>query len=452
MSATLRLRGKPVPEIDFSAIIHLINEHEITYGLLEPEIHDLLKAYHDSRDPVDLSVVIVKGKPVIQGENGRIEILVENTPVVTFDEDGRADYRNIEKYRTVEKGQLLAKIYPPVEGTPGINIFGEEVSPRPVYPVEVRPGPNVVQTSGTVECYARIHGIFIYNAKLLDVSAVLEIPGNVGLESGNVHYDGSVNIQGSIERGSKVIVDGDVTVGSAVESGSVHTGGSLTVRKGINTRQEDTVLVGGNLKATYVDNSILTVDGIVTVEKSIVASRIYCHSELVMTSRGSAITGGEIVCYGDITVDSIGNRTETPTKITVGEHYRNIQLLDQYLKELEGLLKQYEKVADEIVKIKILVQRRWGNIPVDKKAEFRMVFQQYREMQEKIQKTKERVEYYKRNRFKPDEVKIIVRDTIYPGVEIHYRTYVDKLKAPLSRCILKFKQGMEKPEMEGYRG
>lgn len=451
MSAVIQLRGKPVPDVDMDSLIGIINAHRITYGLKRAELQKLFDEYTTSTESVELRAEIARGKPVVPGEDGRIEILVESKPVVVIAEDGRADYRNVERFSTVEKGQLIARIYPPRSGESGINVFGEEVHPDPVEPVNIYIGENVASVPGTVDYVSRIRGVFVYNKRTLDVSAVLEIMGDVGLESGNVRYDGSVNIQGAVARGSKLRAEGDVTVGGAVESGAIHTGGSLTVRKGINTRGEGRIVVGGNLKAVYVDNSSMIVNHGVTVEKSVNSSKIICHGELYLTDRGSSIISGEIICFGSITADSIGNRMETHTKLTLGEHYQNLGMYQTYLKEIEKLMKDYEKIEDKVVLAKSIVKRRGSSIPVDKQAEIRIIFKKYKEIQEKLKSAKTKAEYYKRNRYNPHEVQLVVRDTLYPGVEIHYRTYSEKITAPMTRAIISFLPGMEKPEISAYK-
>ena len=451
MKATLILRKRPDLPVGEGRVYELLNDAGIKYGLQSSEIKRIILEYDEAQSPVTLEAEVARGIPPQQGEDGRIEILVESGPVVSFSEDGRADYRNVERYRTVDAGQPIARIFPSVPGKPGVDIHGNSVEPRPVSDVEIDVGPNVSPVPGSYDYLARVHGVFVYNDRILDISEVLEIPGNVGIESGNVIYDGSVKIGGTIERESTVTVDGDVQVGGLVESGNIHIGGSLTVRKGINTRKEGKIQVAGSLKSVFIDQSILLVDQDVNVEKSIVGSSIISHGNIVLPGRGSTISGSELLVYGSITADVVGSRTESLTRITLGEHHRNQQLMQHYFKELEQLIKNYEKVADEVVRIKTFVQRKRGVVPVEKKAEFRVVFHKYKEMKDQIILFKEKIEYYKKNRFNPEPVTLTVRDTLYPGVEIHYRSYVEKIKAPQTRLRLRFYPGMEKPDMEAFR-
>ncbi len=452
MNAVLRLRGRYSPDISFESVTELLNDYGITYGVDSSAIHRIVDLFqkNGSTESTDLSETIARGLPVKQGENGRIEILVENPTQVVIDEDGRADYRNVEKYRTVEADQVVMKLFPATEGTSGINIYNEPVPADPVENPRIEIGRGIKRIPNTFEYAAAIKGIFIHTDKIIDVNAVLEIQGNVGLESGNVNYDGSVRIYGNIERGSSVMAAGDVEVGGLIESGEIKTGGSLLVRKGINARRENTIEIEGDLKAVFIDNSLLTVHGNINVEKSIVGSGIICFSDIYLNGRASTISGGEFTAFGSVTADIIGNRNETPTKIVLGEHYQNQVLLDLFVKEKEHLEKDYEKVSEMIAKIKNFVQRSRGNVPADKKAEFRLVFQKYKQLLDKNKHLEEKIAYYRANRYNKSEVKLTARDTLFPGVEIHYRGYVEKIRAPQTKCVLRFIPGMEKPKIEAY--
>ncbi len=451
MAVRIRLRGPRNPGVDFDSIVELLNDHGIIFGVDTTSILKLIERYESASSGEVIDEVVARGNPPIPGQPGRVEILVKESEQVTIDETGRADFRNVERYRTVEKGQTVARVIPGVPGKPGTNIYGEEVVPSSVDTPALKAGNNIEIIPGTHDYISQVHGIFSYKKDTIEVNPVLVIPGSVGIESGNVNYDGSVQVGQNIDRGSSVHVEGNLVVGGAVESGDIKVGGDITVKKGVNTKRDGIIRVTGILKAVYIDNSKISADQGVIVDKSIISTHIVTHGDLSLTGKGSTISGGELYVYGSIAADVIGNKTETPTKLVIGDHFQNRMYLELHSKELEAKQKEYEKIAEKIAKIKIYVQRSRGNIPVEKKADFRVVFQDYKEITDKIKKLEELVQFYRSNRYNKNSVQITAREIIHPGVEIHYRNMVEKIKAPLSSCILTFAPGMEKPTMDAFR-
>lgn len=452
MVATIRVRAGRTPGISEDALTDLLNDYGIIFGVDLSKIGRIMERYRTEEAGSLVEEVVARGRPPTPGQDGRVEILVHEGESVTIDESGKADFRNVERFVTVEEGQIIARAFPAIDGKVGYNVHGEEVSPEPVHSPELHTGLNVDIVPGTNDYRAGIHGIFSYKKNTIDVNPVLIVNGSVGLESGNVKYDGSVQVSGNIDRGSEVHVGGDLLAGGAVESGKIRIGGHLTVKKGINTRKEDHVVVGGDVLAVYIDNAKITSEGQIRVERSINSSKIVSHSRVQLIGSGSTVTGSDITAFEAVIADVFGSKNETPTRIYLGEHYRNRMFFDLHTRELEETKLELEKIQDRIQKIKVLVQRMRGNIPLDKKAEFRKDFTTYKQISEKVKTLEKKVEYYKTHRFNKEPARLVARDTIHPGVEIHYRNTVEKIKAPLTKCILTFRPGKEKYSMEAYKG
>ena len=453
LEAMLQLRATRRSVVLYEHVIELMDRAGIIYGVDPTAIRRELAAYSDVfGEKPNRDIRVARGTPPKPGVDGTVEVLIKPPPPVVIDQSGRADYRNIEKFRTVEPGQVLARVTPPVPGEPGIDVFGEQIPSPPPKEPELEAGPNVGFRSSSNEYVAQVHGIFVHNNQRIDVNPVLNIRGDVGLESGNVTYDGNVKIGNNIERGSIVSATGDVEVGGTIESGTVRCGGSLTVRKGINTRRDEMVTVNGDIYATYIDNSNVTANGTLIVSKSIIASHIICYSDINLSAKGSALTGGEITCYGSLSADSIGNRTGIPTRIYLGLHHKNLQYYKLHLKEMEEIEREYERMRDEVIKIKNYIQRMRGKIPVGKQASFQATYKDYKHQVELRDRIQAQIAEYRESRYDHEEVRLTIRDTIHPGVEIHYRSHVEKITAPQTRAVFRFIPGREKPVLEAYKG
>ncbi|MCB1315068.1 MAG: DUF342 domain-containing protein [Leptospiraceae bacterium] len=453
MEATLLLRGSRRHAILPEEVIDLLDAHGIIYGVDITGIKRQVGEYNQryEKQP-NMDILCARGTPPEPGRDGKIEILIEPPPPVSFDDHGRADYRNIQKFRTVDKGQVVARRIPPIPGKPGMNIFGEDAEPEPPADPQLNCGPNIRLNSATNEYAAIVRGIFINDKERIDVNPVLTVPANVGLDSGNVTYDGNVKIGNTIERAALVSATGDVEVGGMIESGNVRVGGSLTVHKGINTRREGMINVNGNCYSTYIDNSNLTVAGSIIVFKSVIASHIICYGDMTLSGKGSTLSGGELHLFGSLSADTVGNRTGIVTRIYLGVHEKYMQYYKVHVKELEHAEKDFEKLRDDVLKIKNYITRARGKIPVEKQAQFRQIYKKYKEQVELRERLQQQVTQFRENRYNNNEVRLIVRDTILPGAEIHYRNFVEKITAPQTKVVFRFFPGQEKPGMEAYRG
>ena len=58
--------------------------------------------------------------------------------------DGSVDYRSIQTFTSVSKGDLLAVKYPPSLGKPGVTITGEPIPPESGKDVPLPNGRNTV--------------------------------------------------------------------------------------------------------------------------------------------------------------------------------------------------------------------------------------------------------------------------------------------------------------------
>ncbi len=451
MRAVIEVDG-PFKDTDgFSLITGLLNEGKVAFGVDVSSIHKLVDLCKNEPGIRIHEAVVARGTPPIEGKNGSFEILVKAPPPVSIDEEGRADFRNIQHFQTVDKGQVVGRLFLPEPGKSGYNVFGKEVEPKPIHAAPLDFGKNIQKTADSNDLVAQTHGIFLQKEDRIDINPVLEVAKDVGLETGNVNYDGNVRIGGNITKGSSVSAMGDLLVGGMVESGNLIVGGSLTVRKGINTRREGTVKVTGNIQSVYIDNTALEAEGSLLIEKSLIASRVICYSDISVSAKGSTISGGDISVFGSISADFVGNRAENVTKITLGVHHKNCQYYELQLKELEKVEREFEKLGENVAKIKEYAQRMRGKIPVDKQAQFRVVFEKYKEVRDLHTRLTIDVEDIKSRRYNKNEVKIVVRDTIFPGVDIMYRGTLEKILAPMTACVLRFRPDQDKPTIEAYR-
>jgi uncharacterized protein (DUF342 family) len=452
LTAKLRIRGSAYdPTVTLNAVIDHLNEKAIQYGVDFRAIEEGLREYQQN-GRLESEIIVAKGKPVVEPKDGRVEIFVKEAERVAIDDMGHADFRNIHRYVTVKQDQLLARMHYPVRGEAGFNIHGIEIPPREPASPTIDAGDNVriEEREGFKEFFANTKGVFIRKGKSISVSPVLHIEKSIGLETGNIDYDGDIIVKENIERGSSLAATGNVTVGGMVESGEIRIGGSFRVKSGINTKNEGRILVKQNLTSGYIDNSKIFVGGDITVEKSITISSIITHGGIILTGNHCAISGGNIISYGSIKADYIGSKGEIPTVLTIGLHYEKSMRLKHLSDDLEKTKRDFERLTDEIQKIRLYVQRMRNKITDDKREELKLKLQEYKATKELAEKLEADIQTLRSGRYNQEDITVVARDTLYPGVQIHYRNSVERIMAPLTKCMLVFTPGREKPEILAY--
>ncbi|MCH7865430.1 MAG: DUF342 domain-containing protein, partial [Proteobacteria bacterium] len=200
---------------------------------------------------------------------------------------------------SVEEGQHLATVSPPISGKEGKDVFGNRVKVRRAQKARIRTGKNV-RKEGEWDYYADCAGRIRWEGHALHVDNVYTIPGDVDLKTGDVTHPGAVIVQKDVGEGAEIVADGDVEVYGIVEKATIKCGGSLTVRGGIVGGENCTIKVGGSLQALYIMDAHVEAVGDVEVEKEILQSVLTTDGN-VLIPRGR-IVGGRIAARSEVLV------------------------------------------------------------------------------------------------------------------------------------------------------
>jgi hypothetical protein len=218
------------PEALTQLLLNELKGKNIVFGLDEGAIHGIMAA----RSP-GTETVVAQGKPPRRGHDADVELVrVPPSFMAIAGEDGRVDYRNVENVSQVKAGEIIARKTPADPGEPGVNIFGKEVRPPAVRDARLPKGKYTMLSDDGLQLLAERDGFLRWRADVIDVVQVYAVTGDVDYRSGNVHYQGDVEIYGSVQSGFEVVAGGDVTVFGTVDGGKVVSdGGSVMVTGGV---------------------------------------------------------------------------------------------------------------------------------------------------------------------------------------------------------------------------
>lgn len=274
--------------------------------------------------------VIAEGTEVVLGIDARFDSLLDELPGKA-EEDGedRVDYRDLGELKLVDPGMPLVRRTPAVPGKDGLNVLGQKV------PVKPTPDPGFAKGLTGVEpspddpnlLLAAISG----QPKIVEgganVNPVVDVDG-VNLTSGNVVFDGTLNVKGDIQAGMSVRVAGDVIVAGTIEAAEVVAGGDITVKGGIVGRADgvqdsaDTARIqcNGSVQARFAEHAHIEAGKSIIIDTAARQSSLFAGADITVgkgPTQGQ-IVGGQARALVKIRVATLGSNAGTPTVAQVG--------------------------------------------------------------------------------------------------------------------------------------
>lgn len=298
-------------------------------------------------------VVLARGRAPEHGKNGWLEFFqIQREKVGTMDTSGRVDWRNRGFSPVVEQGGDIARLHPPTEGSPGQDVFGEVVQPKPGKPLVPRLGRGVEALEAGMLLRAKTTGVVLWAKNVLDVSELLDVSGDVDYSTGNIRVlQGSVHIKGNVRSGFEVEAPGSVLVDQAVENARITAGGDVTVRGGVFMSGAEGAFIKaeGAVIAAYSHNAHITAGGDVTVAHYITSSvvqsgyRVRSGGRVRVTDAKGRIMGGTVVCAEGLEVYEAGSSLGVATTLAVSPESPELRALILEKRQIKTLLAEVEK-------------------------------------------------------------------------------------------------------------
>ncbi len=324
----------PVEHVD--SILSKLRELDVA---ALPSNEQILELLHLARkeNPRAAAIELMRGREPVPPIEGRIEWDRDffNAGFLLNEETDNVDYHRYAVEKSVEEGDILARVIPPIDGHDGCDVFGKRIPPPSPQPVKVRVGKNVKLESETGEYYASASGRFNWKDNVLSVDIVYLVKGNVGPESGDVTHPGSVVVMGDVLGGYKIEASADIDVRGLVEPTCIKAGGNLSVQGGISGAKGQCIIAGGEVRAKFIIDADIEATGSVIAISEIIQSRISTR-ETVDVSRGR-IVGGCVTALRGVRVAQIGSATHVSTSVLVGRDYSLNKRILQRLSEIKKI-------------------------------------------------------------------------------------------------------------------
>lgn len=331
MSARLTLvparGGAPVTEHDLKVVF---DRQRVTHGLISDAIAAALASQHAD------NVLVAEGTQPVSGEDTVFEALLpeisDRRPKER--EDGSVDYRDISVFFTVKPDTPLMRLVKPTLGTAGTTVTGKVVPSKPGkdIPFSTGLGGTRLSESDRNVLVAAIGGQPVLVEHGVRVEPVINLE-NVDMNSGNIDFDGTVNVKGDVVAGLSVRTTGDICVTGMVEGATLEAGGNIKIVKGVIGRGELRTADGtpganiarlkarGNIQARFIENALVEAEGDVLVDELLAHCDVSSQGAVVVgrpKAKKGHILGGSITAVKGVKAQVLGSTAGVRTRIEVG--------------------------------------------------------------------------------------------------------------------------------------
>tara|TARA_R110000868_G_scaffold268953_3_gene528365 strand:- start:24766 stop:26511 length:1746 start_codon:yes stop_codon:yes gene_type:complete len=360
---------------DAKAEVHIANNKRVVHVDIEPAyggqplsvkmLRELLKNNRIAANCIDSSLleqavagqgsnhIVARAIEPIAGQDGYLNILIEES-VATLDEDaqGNIDFHKLQEFVVVEQGVELARVAPHTLGTPGEDVLGMPIAPQAGKPFSFSAALTGAAISDDDDnlliATVKGHPVILQDGVSVDPTLVLP---NVNLASGNIDFDGSVLVKGSVASGYEIRATGDVVVKDTVDKATIIAGGNISVANGIigedrtaklkkrpmamsvegeqapEEESFETLQMGayleaaGDIVARFVNMAELKTGQNIEVREYLMHSRVSALGSVLLGQKGGrgAIFGGYSYALKSIAVNNLGNDAYIKTAVEVGE-------------------------------------------------------------------------------------------------------------------------------------
>lgn len=321
----------------------------IVYGLCETALREALAEGHCER------LLVAEGSPPQEGEPAHFDSLIEALRAAQFghDEDQAVDWRDLGNLLIVHAGTPLMRRTPAVPGVAGCDVFGHSIPAQPVPDTPFASSLNGAAPSPDDgdQLVALIDGQPVAGSTGVEVNPVIEVE-QIDMATGNISFDGTVQVDGDVKAGMRIRASGDVLIGGTLEAAEVVAGGNVVVQGGIVGRSDAqageletaSVHADGSVQARFIEHGQVEARHDILVERAVRQSELSAGHEVSVGQSGSGqIMGGHVRARLTVRTGTLGASSGTPTHVQVGfDPYLNRDRQDkeaQRKKKHEDLLK-----------------------------------------------------------------------------------------------------------------
>lgn len=328
-----------ISDLKFAGVVHGIREDVIDAFMKNPEYCQ--------------DYVLATATPPVQGHDAYIEYHfdINTTARPKLNDDGSVDFHHLGNIKPVEVGEKLATLTPADFGKPGISVKGQPIPQNKVSMKVLRHGRNITMSEDGCALYSQVAGHVTLVDDLVMVSDVYDVPANVDASTGDIEYNGTVNVAGNVNTGYAIKADGDIIVNGVVEGATLVAGGNIVLKRGMQGMSRGRLKADGNITAKFIENSSIQCGGTLMCD-AILHSDAECEGEISVLGKKGLINGGHIRSYSNISATQAGSMMGTSTVIEIMSDIEQAKLLNETEEKIRDTQEAIAKIDGILMSIK----------------------------------------------------------------------------------------------------
>ncbi|WP_257985962.1 DUF342 domain-containing protein [Bacillus sp. M6-12] len=328
-----------------SNILDLLHYHNVREGIKVQILHSGLEAGKE--------IIIATGTEPINGEDAAVIYFKRSDRKPKIMEDGKANYYEMNFIDEVKKGDWLGEKIPPKDGKPGKTVTGDFILPKPGKNKKLFYDHKTIgeyEEDGKTVLRALIDGVVEFQSGKIVVGDHLVIDGDVGIETGNVDFIGSITVKGTVMDGFTVTATKDISIMSELGISGINRleskTGDIFIKGGIFGKGQSIVTAARNIYLKHANECTLEAGENIHIGFYSLGSVLRAKNIIADGTKGKLI-GGVIEARSKVTAGIIGNKMERKTVIQVAGFNR-----EKLKAELDEMLMEYKQKVMEVEKLK----------------------------------------------------------------------------------------------------
>ena len=366
---------------------------------------------------------IAKGIAATDGIDGTVDWFVDKSES-TSSQQTQSNMSHYEKcaFVMVNQGDVLGQYLMPQPGHDGRDVTGKTVPAKEPLNCKYQFDETIITTTSN-QLIAQTSGVLKRDNNNVTIEKLLIVDDNVDFSTGNINFNGDIEIKRDIRDRFVVESTGNISVHGFIEDASIFCGGNLTIQKGYAGRTRADATVQGNLNSHYLDNVDIEIFKNLQIQKEAINSRLIVHGTVECPT--ASLIGGSLTTTQRITVASLGSEGNITTTITLGSVPRLQPLAD----ELDGYIQQFIShrfILNEQIEILNNISTSGSLSPHDAERHTEYMFDMM-QVDLTLNKAKPTLNNLndKINQYRKIELNVI--KAIYPGVQIEYEKRIYKI-------------------------
>ncbi len=306
---------------------------------------------------------IAKGTKPIDGVDGSVEDLYDRDSAPKFKENdkGQVDYKNLGTFSPIKKDDVICNVTKAVKGEDGVTVKGKILKAYNGKEPNIPKGEGTALSEDGLQLLATTDGYIAFEHGNFVVKQKMFINGNVDSSTGNIVFNGDVEIKGDVQSGYIVDVTGSIKVFGVVEGAVLKAGGDISLKSGVSGNGVAELTAGGVVKSLFLENCLVKSNGGIYTE-SIIQSDVYSDTIIDCLRGKGAIIGGNINAREGVAANIIGSKSGKLTIISLGKSHNASNKQETVEQDLEIAKQLYDRISKNVAFLESLPE-----IPEDKK-------------------------------------------------------------------------------------